>query len=98
MTEEKRIERSDYALAVNELKSDISLVLLEDLPQLVIQIIYGLLAGQSENITAAWFVAIFSTVMHLASQSHEIFYLAIQLPKLRRLEPSQTEMNRVTSD
>jgi hypothetical protein len=88
-TASSRLERTDYDLAVNELVSDIALVLLEDLPQLIIQIIYGVFAGQLQRTTVAWFLSIVSTCIHLASQIHEIIYLAIQLPKLKKIQASQ---------
>ena len=89
----KRLDRSDYDLAVSELIADIMLVLLEDLPQLIIQIIYGVFSGQLERTTVAWFLSIFSTSIHLASQLHEIVYLAWQLPKLKKIHASQIEMD-----
>ena len=88
------MERTDFDLAVNELIYDIVLVLLEDLPHLSVQIAYGVLTGQADNISVAWFVAIFSTAMHMASQVHEIIYLAYQLPKLKKLEGGQIIRNQ----
>ena len=88
-TVQSRLERTDYDLTVSELRADITLVLLEDLPQLIIQIIYGAFAGQLERTTVAWFLAIFSSSMNIASQTHEIITLAMHLPKLKRIQSEQ---------
>jgi hypothetical protein len=87
------LERTDYDLAVSELRADITLVLLEDLPQLVIQIIYGVFAGQLERTTVAWFLAVFSSSMNVASQTHEIITLAWHLPQLKKLHDKQKSSN-----
>lgn len=78
-----RLEKTDEDLFKSELVSDIFLILLEDLPQLIVQICYGVFAGQAERTSVAWFVAIFSTCMSLTSQLHEVIYMvAFQRPKL----------------
>jgi len=87
----QRLEKTDYDLAVSELRSDIFLVLLEDLPQLIIQIIYGVFAGQLQRTTVAWFLAVFSSSMNIASQTHEIITLALHLPKLKRIHDKQAK-------
>ena len=80
--EKKRIERDDYTLATAEIKSDIMLLMMEDAPQLVIQIIYGLYSGLAFDITVAWYLALFTTLLHAGSQVAEIYTLTRRLPKL----------------
>lgn len=86
----KRLERTDYDLAKNELIADVALVLMEDLPQLIIQIIYGAFAGESQRTTVAWFLAIFSSCMNISSQLHEIALVAYSLPNLKRIHDKET--------
>lgn len=81
-------------MAVNEFISDLTLMALEDIPQLTIQIIYGILTGQGDHTTVAWFVTIFSTTLHLATQVHETVHLGFQLPTLKRLHEEQDASGR----
>lgn len=80
--EKQRLERDDYVLAKSEIKADIYLVILENLPQIIIQIIYGVRSGQANSRAIAWYVAIFTTVLHTTSQLFEIFHLSRKLPEL----------------
>lgn len=80
-------ELDDYRLTVKELRSNWLLLVLEDVPQFVLQIIYAVLVARSEvvGLSPAWFVALATTLLHFASQLHEVVYLWAQLPKLRVL-------------
>jgi hypothetical protein len=81
--EKRRIERDDYHLARAEVKSDIQLVMLENVPQLIIQVIYGAETASANLRTVAWYVAIFTTVLHSASQIFEILVMLRKLPELK---------------
>jgi len=61
------------------------LVMFENVPQLVIQIIYGAYTGDIGLTSVAWYPALFMTLFHMLSQLHEVYYLWRQLPKLRSL-------------
>jgi hypothetical protein len=57
-------------------------VLLENVPQLTIQILYGAQTGQANFRAIAWYIAIFTTVFHTATQLLDIFDLFSKLPEL----------------
>lgn len=79
-----RLECSDYQFAKAELRSDLMLILLEDFPQLCIQIAYGAYAGDFQRITVAWFVTLFITLLHFSLQVIEVIHLTLQLPHLKK--------------
>jgi len=82
--ETKRVEKDDYTYAVAEFQADILLLAFENVPQLILQIVYIIVTVPFGLTTVAWYTAIFTTVLHLSSQVHEIVSLGRQLPKLRK--------------
>jgi hypothetical protein len=73
--EKDRMERNDLVLLKNELVIDGFLLLLEDVPQLAIQIAYGVGTGQFEQIAVAWYLALMSTLFHMSSQVTDFIWL-----------------------
>lgn len=86
------MDNTDYDLARNEFIADTLLIILEDLPQFIIQVLYGVYGGELERTTVAWFLAICSTSIHLATQLHEVGYLYYQLPNLKALQATETAL------
>jgi hypothetical protein len=77
----------NYRGIIVELTANWLLLFMEDIPQFIIQIIYAVIAAQDQNygLSPAWFVAVFTTLMHMASQIHELVYLQYSLPGLKDL-------------
>lgn len=90
-------ELDDYLRTVQELKSDWILIWLENIPQFIIQVWYAVVIAESQHLglPAAWFVAVFTTVLHLLSQGQEVLHLHQQLPSLKEL--ARVSPNRPTT-
>lgn len=69
-------------MAKSELIIDALLFILENFPQLIIQIIYGVYTGDANPRSIAWYLALFFTSFHTLTQFFGVVKLALQLPEL----------------
>ena len=60
-------------------------MIFENLPQLIIQIMYGVHTGQANYRAIAWYITIFTSSFHAAVQILDIIDLVRKLPELEEV-------------
>jgi hypothetical protein len=71
-----------YVAAKTEIRTSLSIIMLADLPELTIEVVYLLFFSSSGLDFAFWF-SIIGTLSHLLRQSVELHYDATHLPRVR---------------
>ena len=81
-----------YDMLVSELRIDVLLLIFNNVPQLIIQIIYAAASGNISDTSVSWFVTIFVGGLHGLGQLIEIISLMRQLPQSRNMKPEMKEV------
>jgi len=81
-------DRTNASLLLQEIAVDISLIVFESLPLVIIQIYYGWLQGFTQTVSISWTVAIVSSVTHLMSSTTEVINLLRRWPQMVKAQAS----------
>lgn len=76
---------NEYKDAMSELRGDWLLLVVETLPQFIIQTVYAAIVASKANLglPPAWYVSMVTTLMQLVNQLHEVIYLQLTMPKAK---------------
>ncbi|KAH9255332.1 hypothetical protein BASA81_006784 [Batrachochytrium salamandrivorans] len=77
--------QNEYKAAMSELRGDWLLLVVETLPQFIIQTVYAAIVASIAHLglPPAWYVSMVTTVMQLTNQLHEVIYLQVTMPKVK---------------